>query len=312
MNEAMKKALKALSYPDIQVKKNYKAIRKLEVLFHPRLPEKFYKTWDQKIVLGDHEIPVRIFSRNYDAVKPILVFFHGGGWVIGNIDSYNNVCANLVKYTDHTVVSVDYRLAPEFKFPAAVEDCYKVTREVYMNSQDFFGIDSHEITIIGDSAGGNLAAAVSLMARDRGEFMPSRQILFYPAVGNDFTDNTPYRSIVELGQDYLLTQKRMCDYMDLYQNSPEDRNNPYFAPIISEDLSCQPKTLIITAEFDPLRDEGEAYANKLEAFGNDVELVRVPDVLHGFFSLSPRYGPVKECYERVRCFCTGETYGKKE
>ena len=110
----------------------------------------------------------------------MLLFFHGGGWVTGNIDSYDKVCTNMARLTRHIVVSVDYQLAPEYKFPAAPEDCYLVARELFLHS-DLFGITPDQITLIGDSAGGNLAAVVSLMARDRGEFLPERRILLYPA-----------------------------------------------------------------------------------------------------------------------------------
>lgn len=121
------------------------------------------------------------------------------------------------------------------------------------------GITPDQITLIGDSAGGNLAAVVSLMARDRGEFLPRQQILLYPATNNDHTENSPFDSVRTNGKGYLLTSKRMVDYMALYRSSDEDLQNPYYAPILCSDLSDQPRTLIITAEFDPLRDEGEAY-----------------------------------------------------
>lgn len=128
---------------------------------------------------------------------------------------------------------------------------------------------------MGDSAGGNLTAAVTLMARDRGEFAPPRQILIYPCVNNNYRENNGFASLMENGQDYLLTRQNMADYLDYYQSSERDRENPYFAPLLAEDFTNLPKTLIITGEFDPLRDEGEAFAAKLakgETRWNVIEL----------------------------------------
>ncbi|MEM1484549.1 alpha/beta hydrolase [Oscillospiraceae bacterium PP1C4] len=300
INKAVLAALKALSYPDIDIKKNYKIKRQLEVAAGLSI-NPFYKPWDHKVDCGDHEIPVRIFSPETEGEHAILLFFHGGGWVTGNIDSYDKVCSNMAKMTGHIVVSVDYRLAPEHPFPAAPEDCYTVAREVYLDAS-LFGVRPNQITLIGDSAGGNLAAAVSLMARDRGEFLPARQILIYPAVNNDHSATSPFPSVHENATVYLLTSKRVCDYMDLYLSCEADHYSPYFAPLLASDFSNQPDTLIITAEYDPLRDEGEAYAQRLREAGNHVKLQRIPDALHGFFSLPPRFTQVKEAYALINAF----------
>jgi acetyl esterase/lipase len=303
INKAMRIALKALSYPDIDVKKNYKLHRQVNNVAHPYIKPK-YKIWDHKIAGADHEIPVRVFlPPDIPEAEPprVMIFFHGGGWVIGNIDSYSNVCANMARQTKALVVSVDYRLAPEYRFPCALEDCYAVTREIFLDTT-IFGVEAENITIIGDSAGGNLAAAVSIMARDRGEFSVSKQILIYPSTYNDHSDENGFLSIKEYGQDYLLTSKRIRDYMDLYISSEEDLNNPYLAPLIAEDLSDQPKTLIITAEYDPLRDEGEAYGKKLKEKGNTVEVYRMKNALHGFFVLPKHFVHVKRSYELINRF----------
>ena len=144
------------------------------------------------------------------------------------------MCQN-AQATAHIVVSVEYRLAPEHKFPVPLEDCYAAAKALYTN-QLILNTDPERITIIGDSAGGNLTAAVCLMARDKGEFTPRRQILIYPALGNCYTEESPYRSVQENGSDYLLTSVKMEDYLNLYQSSAEDRQNPYFAPILEKDL----------------------------------------------------------------------------
>ena len=301
IHKAMLAALKALSSVDLNVKKTYLAKRKLgnmrsklylrSPLFHP---------YDQNVILGDHVIPVRVFRPRKVTPKGILFFFHGGGWVTGNIDTYNRVCVMMAQQTAHIVISVDYRLAPENPFPIGLEDCYETVRKIVCGSGASSAVRT--VNLIGDSAGGNLAAAVSLMAKDRGDFQVDRQILIYPVMGSDHSDTSPFPSVQENGTQYLLTAKRICDFMDLYIPLEEDRKNPYFSPLLAKDLSGQPKTLVITAEFCLLRDEGEAYGARLRESGNDVTIVRIQDALHGFFSLPIRFKQVKETYGHINRF----------
>ena len=232
---------------------------------------------------------------------PILLFFHGGGWVTETVENYDRVCSRMAQATAHIVVSVEYRLAPEHKFPIPLEDCYAAAKALYMN-QLILNTDPEKITIIGDSAGGNLTAAVCLMARDRGEFTPRRQILIYPALGNCYTEESPYRSVHENGSDYLLTAVKMEDYLTLYQSTAEDRQNPYFAPILEKNLRNLPETLILTAEYDPLRDEGEVYGRKLQAAGNHVEVYRIHGAFHGFFALGIKFLHVQESFQYINGF----------
>ena len=302
----MMAALKALSYPDIDIKKNYKIDRAINNLSKPKL-KILYKMWDHRIVLGDHVIPVRIFMPPEQTGPELLVFFHGGGWVSGNIDSYIKPCGNLANYTGRRVVSVDYRLAPEFPFPHAVNDAYHAVKEIFTHCE-ILGVDRNDVVLIGDSAGGNLAAAVSLMARDRGEFKIDRQILIYPALYNDHTENSPFESVRANGYDYLLTSKKICDYMALYIQDKKYLNDPYFAPLLAENLSDQPRTLIITAEFDPLRDEGEEYGRRLRADSGEVKIYRMMNGLHGFFSLPARFSHVKKYYKLIRSFLEEVTF----
>lgn len=300
MKRIKKLALKLISKPYLDMKKNYKRVRKLLTILNPPR-EPIYKLLDHKIMLSDREIPVRIFIPHANPLPKLLIFFHGGGWVIGNIDSYTNVCANMANETGHTVVSVDYRLAPENPFPDGVEDCYHVTREIF-HHPEMIKYKPEDITLIGDSAGGNLAAVVSLMARDKGEFLPCRQILIYPATNYDHSTSSPFPSVIENGTDYIMTSERIQDYMELYVPNEKDRLSPYVAPILSEDLSNQPDTLIITAEFDPLRDEGEAYGIKLESFGNHVTIYRVKDALHGFLTNPLATTDINTTYEIINRF----------
>ena len=132
--------------------------------------------------------------------------------------------------------------------------------------------------------------------------MPRKQILIYPALNNCYTEESPYRSVQENGEGYLLTAVKMEDYLKLYESSPDDRQNPYFAPILAKDLSHMPETLILTAEFDPLRDEGEEYGKRLKEAGNYVEIHRIPDALHGYFALGIRFLHVQESFEIMNCF----------
>lgn len=306
INKAMRTVLKALSYGDIHVASS-RAFANIKAI-DPLKP--FYKTIDTKIYSDGYEVPTRIYlpGENFsfqsdvkDNAVPILLFLHGGGWVTESVDTYNRVCAGLAKNTGHAVVSVGYRLAPEYPFPAALDDCYAVAKAIYTN-RFLLNTSTESITLIGDSAGGNLAAALSLMARDRGEFMPRQQILIYPAVSNDYSERSPFPSVTENGTDFLLTRQKLMQYLDFYESNPKDRQNPYFAPILATDFSHQPRTLIMTAEFDPLRDEGEAYGKKLMDAGNEVEIHRLRDALHGFFALGINYRSVQESYDMINQF----------
>ena len=302
INKAMRAALNILSYPDIDVKKTYMVEREMQKLLSRRLKNpSLYSVWDHPVPSGAYHVPIRLFRPSGISRAALLLFFHGGGWVTGTVDSYDGVCADMAAMTGCTVASVDYRLAPEHRFPAAPEDCYAAAREVF-RCAGTLGVRPEDIVLIGDSAGGNLAAAVSLMARDRGEFRPRRQILIYPALGSDHSENSPYPSVRENGTGYLLTSKRVRDYMALYRSSDEDLTNPYFAPLHAPSLADQPDTLLITAEYCPLRDEGEDYGQRLRDEGAYVEAYRIPDALHGYFSLPVRFSQVKETYKIINCF----------
>lgn len=302
ISRATKAALKALSYPDPDIKKSYRIVRRIEKLTAGRAKSsKTCKIENKYVTRGDYNIPVRIFTHRQTAPKGVILFFHGGGWVNGNIDTYNSVCMDICEILERTVVSVDYRRAPEYKFPTAPEDCYAVAQKLF-SGELVSGFLPEDIILMGDSAGGNLAAAVSLMARDRGEFCPKRQILIYPSVYNDHSENSPFESVRENGTDYLLTSNRITGYTELYISDKSDLSNPYFAPLLAEDLHGQPDTLIITAQFCPLRDEGEEYGRRLSDAGNNVSVYRMPDALHGYFTLPVKFRPQKRTYAVIRRF----------
>jgi acetyl esterase len=300
INKLMMSALKALSYAETNISGNYKIERRLREIIN--LPIKAdYNIWEYKAKNGDYEIPLRIFCPNEQKSTDLLLFFHGGGWVSGSIDTYTRLCITLSEYTGRRVISADYRLAPEYPFPYAPNDCYNAAFSVYREAADL-GANPDNTVLIGDSAGGNLAAVVSLMASERGEFPVKRQILIYPSTGSDHTPQSEFKSIKENGYDYLLTVKRLCDYISLYLTKEEDYRNPYYAPLLAENLAGQPKTLILTAEYDPLRDEGEAYAARLAESGVSVELHRINGAIHGFFALPRTFDAVRESYIYINNF----------
>ena len=298
----LKKAtLKALTALEPDIKKSYKLERRLHVLTAKvhRQP-KGCETWDYFLEHDGYSIPVHFFKPDNLRKDFLLLYFHGGGWVTGGIENYMSACLSMAIGTGCMIASVDYRLAPEYKFPAAPEDCYAVAKEFF--SGNIIDVNPDKIVLTGDSAGGNLAAVVSLMARDRCEFSPKQQILFYPSTYNDHSETSPFSSIRENGTGYILTSKRVCDVIELYRSSEEDLYNPYFAPLIADDLSSQPKTLIITAEYCPLRDEGEAYGQKLLEAGNYVKTVRIKDAIHGFLTLSPSLKYLNQSYRAINAF----------
>jgi len=306
ISKTMQTILHALSYGNIEVE----ASRRLADIKRLDAMRIFVKKLDTKVYNGTYEVPVRLYFPSEEAISgkpvegekyPVLLFFHGGGWVTESVENYDRVCSRMAQSTGHIVMSVEYRLAPEYRFPVPLEDCYAAAKALYTGHL-VLPADPDRITIIGDSAGGNLAAAVCLKARDTGDFAPKKQILIYPAVSNCYTKKSPYKSVQENGQDYLLTAVKMEDYLKLYESSTEDRQNPYFAPILAKDLSHMPETLILTAEFDPLRDEGEEYGKRLKKANNYVEIHRIPDALHGYFALGIRFLHVKESFEIMNCF----------
>lgn len=225
------------------------------------------------------EIPVRIYTPQGNGPFPLLVFFHGGGWVICNLDTHDAPCRSLANGAGCVVVSVDYRLAPEHKFPAAPEDCYAATQWVAEHAAEFNG-DASQVAIGGDSAGGNLTAVVAQMARDKGGPRLIFQLMIYPAT--DFTAKNV--SLKENSEGYFLTVDDMTWFTNHYLNSDEDKLNPMASPMLATNLSGLPPALVVTAEYDPLRDEGELYGQRLQEAGVPVTIRRYDGMIHGFFN----------------------------
>ena len=232
-------------------------------------------------------IPVRVYdpANNEDATddpRPALVFFHGGGWVIGNIATHDLVCRALSNAADCVVASVAYRRAPENQFPAALEDCYAATTWLADNPElDGLEIDANRIVVGGDSAGGTLAAGVALAARDRDGPNLAHQLLIYPATNHRFDTE----SYTENARGYFITRSDMKRFWSDYLEIPTDGQHPYASPLRAPNLADLPSATVLTAGFDPLRDEGREYSDQLEEAGVPVTRLEYGDMIHGFLTM---------------------------
>lgn len=241
-------------------------------------PEKVKNVETISIPGPDGELPIRIYTPSGEGPFPVFVYFHGGGWVIGDLDTADVPCRLIANQARCIVVSVDYRLAPEHKFPAATEDAYAAVTWISEHAESL-DIDTDRIAVGGDSAGGNLAAVAALMIKDRGGPTLCAQMLIYPVTHYDFNTDS-YRDNAE---GYFLTKESMVWFWNHYLSSEEDGKHPYASPLLAQDLSGLPPAFVITAQYDPLRDEGEAYAKRLENAGVPVEISRYNGMIHGFF-----------------------------
>ena len=230
---------------------------------------------------------------------PALMFFHGGGWVIGDLDTHDVVCRQLANGARCAVFSVDYRKSPEHPFPGAVEDCVAATQHVAREAKAL-GIDASRIGVGGDSAGGNLSAVVALHARDHGGPALCFQLLVYPATDQTFS----HPSMARNGEGYLLTRAAMQYFRGHYLPDPKDWRDWRASPLAAKSLAGLPPAHVVTAGFDPLVDEGRAYAERLAAEGNEVSYLDYPDMIHGFLLmggvLDTARAAVDDCAARLR------------
>ena len=250
------------------------------------------------------EIPVRIYTPEGTGPLPILLFFHGGGWVLCNLDTHDGVARRLANHAQCIVISVDYRLAPEHPFPLPLDDCCAATRWAATEATSFGG-DPTRLAVAGDSAGGNLAAATALRLRDEDGPRICHQLLIYPALDAQCAT----ASFVENQTGYFLTADAMRWFWGLYLGEDGDSRDPYASPSRSNNLSGVPPATIFTAEFDPLRDEGEAYAEKLEGFGVRCDLKRYPGIIHGFFQMHDLLPKARQAVEHA-CQNLREAFSK--
>lgn len=236
---------------------------------------------DSRIPGPAGDVPVRIYTPDAgEAPRPVLVYLHGGGFVVGSIDSHDGLCRALAHAASIVVVSVGYRLAPEHPFPAGLEDATAVTRWIIANAASVGG-DPRKVAIGGDSAGGNLSAGVALACR-HDPIPPAFQLLLYPAT--DATRSLP--SHRDFREGFFLTEASISFFVESYVPDPRDREDPRVSPLFTKDLSGAPPALVMTAGFDPLRDEGRAYAERLREAGVAVELREYEGAIHGFVSMA--------------------------
>ena len=243
-------------------------------------PEPVHQVADRVIAAAGRDIPVRVYRPSAEPVLPTLLYFYGGGWTLGGLDTCDGICRTLANLAGVQVVSVGYRLAPEHRFPAAVDDCHDALRHIAAHP-DEFGTEAGSLAVGGDSAGGNLAAVVALLSRDDNLNLAG-QLLVYPNTDQLAVDG----SMRENTDPWLFNHRSVSWYRNHYLAHEADALNPLASPLLAPVLSGLPPALVITAEYDPLRDQGEAYARRLAASGVSVELTRYEGMVHGFFTMT--------------------------
>lgn len=259
-----------------------KELRESMLVVPPHLRTPVQSVRNIKIPAGQHDIPARLYVPNSLSRHGLVVFYHGGGYVIGNLETHDHVCRDLASQIGSMVISIDYRLAPEHKYPAAVDDCFVSARWAFEHAKDL-DIDPSKIVLAGDSAGATLAAVTALRLRDQGFELPLAQVLVYP-VTDYHTPATP--SYIENATGYVLTRAAMIRFWDEYLSDPVQASHPYTSPLKAASLKDLPQTLLLTAEFDPLRDEGVKYADRLRESGVVVTHWNFDGLIHGFFRMS--------------------------
>ncbi len=257
-------------------------------------PENIFSVEHRVIAGPTSYLPIRIYRPNSQEKLPVLVYFHGGGWVIGNMDGFEPTVRSLANKGNFVVIQVQYQKAPEHPFPTPMNDCYATLEWVVKNAHAL-KINSTQIGVGGDSAGGNLAAAVAMKARDTGLVKLAFQMLVYPCTG--FDGNLP--SAINNAEGYGLTSQMMRWYEKQYAQNPDDFNNPYAFPAVSTDFKDLAPTVLVTAEFDPLADDGRIYAEKLEQAGVKVLFKEYAGAIHGFNALA---GADPEIAQEVQTF----------
>lgn len=264
----------------------------LALTFGTRTPEQVIpvaSVEDTEIPGGSGNIKARIYRPEGDGSFPTVVFFHGGGFVIGNLDSHDNMCREICRTAESVVVSVDYRVAPENPFPAAIDDGLAATQWVLAHKDELGGSDL--VAVAGDSAGGNMAAVIAQQLTKQGESLAA-QLLIYPAIDHD---KASYASREENAKGYFLELETLNWFFKQYAGDNENITDPKLTPIHADDFSGLPPAVVVTAEFDPLRDEGEAYGKKLSNAGVPTEIIRCDGMIHCFFDMG-RWAPAAQQY----------------
>jgi acetyl esterase len=286
--------LEQLGAPDLSTLDPQEARSAFEELRPDESSEDVGDVTDRTIPGPGGDLPIRVYEPESEGPHPALVYFHGGGWVVGNLDTHDSPCRHLTNAADCAVVSVDYRLAPEHPFPVPTEDAVAAVEWVAEHGEEI-GVDSDRLAVGGDSAGGNLAAVAALVARDRGGPDIDRQVLIYPATSP--SDDWP--STEEHADGQFLSRSEMEWFGDQFFESELDARNPYAFPLQACDHGGLPPATVVTAEFDPLRDEGRAYAEALADAGVDVTHRNYEGMVHGFVGMLEEPANVDRAHEAV-------------
>lgn len=291
--------LKNILCDDFDLENKYKLYRTTYEIIHPTISKKNISNY--KIIINDSLVPLRIFYPDkISTLTSVIIYIHGGGWITGSINSYSKICLEISKKCNKLVVAIDYRLAPEYKFPIGFNDCYDTIKYLYKEFQSL-GIKNEDIIIMGDSAGGNLAASVALKARKTQEIDIKKEVLIYPALSGEYKGKTKYNSLIQNSKLDLLTVKHLDAFMKLYINTEKDLKNPLVCPLQETNYSNLPTTLIITGDIDPLRDEGNEYYQRLKKENPKTKYINIKFASHGF--LNGKDEEIKEeFYQEVNNF----------
>ena len=259
---------------------------------------------DMTIPGPDAALPIRCYYPRGDPPFPVVIYFHGGGWVMGNLDTHHAICHALAHTSGCLVVAVDYRLAPEHKFPAATQDAYTATCWVSHNA-DQIGADADRMAIMGESAGATLSTVTCMTIRERGGPRLALQVLVYPVTDCSFHT----RSHKKYVDGYMLTREMMKWIWNHYLTDPKEAEDPYVSPLRAKNLGDLPRALVLTAEYDPLCDEGEAYVWRLKKAGVKVRHSRYEGVVHGFFRMTGRVDRARQALQEVSSFLKKGLHG---
>jgi acetyl esterase len=262
---------------------------------------------DQSVEGRYGSIPIRLYYPSLQKNLPLILFFHGGGWIYGNFQTHDLMCRRLTQDAEAIVLAVRYRLSPFFKYPVALEECYDVLMWAVQQAPEL-GIDLERITVMGDSAGGNLAAALCLLSRDRGQSLIAQQVLIYPVVSGVLDQP----AVDRYADGPFLTKEMMAAFVQYYAQDESDIQQAYFSPLLAKDLKHLPPALIITCGYDLLQDQTEAYAQRLKEPENQVVLLKYPNMIHGFLSFPPFCRDALPAFARIAAFVKSinQSHGK--
>lgn len=263
-----------------------------------------YSVEEKTILTSEAKIRIRIYTPEEGEAFPLLMYFHGGAFFSGDLESHDEIVRPICKESGYKVIAVEYRLAPEHPFPAPLDDCYQVTKWAVEHGNELKW-DGKNLALAGDSSGGNLAAAVSLMAREKQEFTITKQVLYYPSLDLDFSEFR-YPSLIENRKGYFVESDTLAEHNSFYLKGQVDTDHPLVSPIREDNLENLPAALVITAEYDPMRDEGELFAKKLKKAGVHTETIRYEGGTHGFLGKFTHLAELSDVYQRTGSFLKKE------